>query len=265
MRHLLDFLNVPLIKQMLMLDIAFYGMGLADIVGGKYSQKNKGSIQAFCPAGSAPHVHRLMQFYGGEKKSLRCDTYFAKSVLCVYTFAVFNFQIELRFENPPMNSSIPKSFANVGNLYVTRSGLHCLNDAEACTPFTDIVQDCVDRTCDIDVNGVLQPNLYTNLRNLVRNNWSVRNLKISMVDSKNYAGEEKCPICHEIFSGNIVRTNCQHHFCTKCWENYWQSACQSEVDTSAFRFSLRTSPNVVSCPMCRHEYKPWEVVPLEFS
>lgn len=233
-------------------------------MGGKYKPCN-GSIQAFCPAGSAPHVHRLLQFYGGQKKLLQYNSYFAKSVLCIYTFtAVFNFQIELHFENPPINSSIQKSFANVGNLYVTRSGLHCLNEAEDCTPFTDILQDCVDRTCDIDKNAILQPNLFTNIRTLVRNKWSVRNLKISIVDSKNnLEEEEKCPICHEKLCGNIVRTDCQHHYCIQCWEKYWQSTSRVDADTSAFRFSLQSMPSVVSCPMCRREYKPWEVVPLE--
>jgi hypothetical protein len=263
MDHLLDFLEVPLIKQMLMLDIAFYGIGLADILGGKYSPEQDGSIQAYCPSGTVSHVHRLLQFYGGHKKLVQANTYFAKSVACVYTFpALHNLQIELRFENPPMNSCIPKSFANVGNLYVTRTGLHCLGDVEDCTPFTQTLRDCTNRVCTIDEHAVLQPNLYANIRTLVRNHWTVRNLKLSVVEAAKGQKSGKCPICHEPLEGKILETACKHQFCQECWEQYWQSNSHGGPET-AFRFNLQSSPAIISCPMCRREYRSWEVVPIE--
>ena len=246
---------------MLMMDVAFYGMGLADILSGNYSCKSKGTIQAFCPVNTLSHVHRLLQFHGGRKNLLTSDTYFIKSILCVYTFDQLNLDIELRFENPPIVNSIPKSFANVGNLYITRSGLQCLNEAEECTPFTDILRDCLARTCRIDDTFVLQPNLYTNIRNLIRNKWTVKNLKLTVVVYGK--SSEKCPICHDILSGKVVRTECQHDFCIQCWEKYWQNETRPvEANSAAFRFNLRSCPNCINCPLCRTEYKPWEVCPL---
>ena len=61
MENLVNFLSVPIIRQLLILDVTFYGLGIAEIISGKHSFQNKGIIQAFSPTRTSCYVQRILK------------------------------------------------------------------------------------------------------------------------------------------------------------------------------------------------------------
>lgn len=255
MENLVNFLSVPIIRQLLILDVTFYGLGIADIIAGKHSFQSKGTLQAFSPTRTSCYVQRLLKENNAEKRLITTSF---NQFMCVYYVPQINVDIEFRFDDRIIQLCIPKPLTDVSRILIDRRGMTVLSQNDDCCPFVELMQKCIQSKCSVDPSNTMSGKIIDDIKNLYRNGWIVDNLKIQLVMLQT---PQDCPICHESIDGEVLQTSCHHYFCTDCWEKHYNHSVGDTINT-LFSFNMENDPKYVTCPMCRFEMKPWECVPI---
>ena len=256
MDTLVTFTNIPIIKHMLMLDVVFYGMGIANILAGNFSNERISRLNAFSPQVTSHFVQRFLTEIGAEKR-LVTSTF--GHFMCLYFLKELNIELDIRFDTRAFDVSVEKPFTNVSNLYISRNGLSALASTEDCSPFSDLLNCCLTRRCKLNVQSPMHPHVYDTIRQMYENGWTIENMAISIVSLET---PQPCPICREVMKGEVVQTACRHYFCVRCWANHWKHSV-GDIDNNIFRFNLVGHPIKINCPMCRREMNSWECAPLK--
>lgn len=255
MEALVNFTEIPIIKQLLMLDVIFYGMGIANILAGNKPSSTR-RIQAYAPQTTSHFIQRFLHNNQAEK---RIVTSSFGQFICLFYIKSLNVELDIRFDTRSFDICANQCTVNVEKLYLGRNGLSALAAIDECSPFTELLQSCLQRRCKLLMKTPMHLNVYDKIRDLYKNGWTIDNMSIKIVSLET---PSKCPICHETICGEVVQTVCHHYFCMECWEQHWKHSVGDLSEDNIFRFNLAGHPVEVNCPMCRHSMHSWECAPL---
>lgn len=253
MESVLEFMSEPIIKHMLMLDCAFYGIGIAYIIAGNFEKQENNLLDVYCPCIAQNYVQRFLDENGAEKHgqpNFMCPSYF--------TYSIKNFVMQIHFDNRPLSEIITRSSIDIGNFYINRMGVFTQSRVDEAFPYLTLMQRCLQRKCKINTKSMLSDHIYVIIKELYEKGWTIENIKIKFT---RVPRPFQCPICHNNIEKDSVLTACNHQFCNHCWNTFWNGTITKR--TGIFHFNLESDPNIVACPMCRHEMKSWECVPYD--
>ena len=258
MDDVLQFMADPIIQQMMMLDCAFYGIGVAYILGGMFSRDKSNLLDVYCPCISQNYVQRYLRANGAEKHGQ--DGFITSTYV---TYSIKNYIMQIHFDNRPMSAIITRSLVDVGNFYINRMGIFTQSQIEEGLPYFTLMQRCKQKVCSLNTRSLMSSNVYEVIKELRDNNWTIENTTLKIIQWSEHSEPFQCPICHGHFLNNstCVETSCRHKFCNECWKNFWDNSVQKR--TGIFQFNLEHDPNIITCPMCRNESKSWQCVPYD--
>ena len=278
MSGLHEFLQHPVIKQLLSFDVVFYGSVVAQALAGQHPIdffRQSGVATGWAPMEAMVYLDRFLHpiIVSRDAKPFGLAHVIHEYVLEVEQ-EVMEFDIHF-FDNVDAQDTMPSKLClDVDNICVSRSGLWVYDKSEdVCLPssLANAVARCESKTFGVSPSAVRpflgDKDIMDRIVEMRKSGWAYSSSPKMRL--KAYSGADVCSICHEPLStGVAVETWCGHMFHRDCWSTHvMHSYNRNEETLASVPFAFGSNPIsssgavYVNCCLCRSGCRAWEAIP----